>query len=82
MQTVFDKALSDFLVLAMLQNTSSLVGVTLSQIFDNFSIIQAKLISLSVYFFLCATLIHLSASCFTRLACIYLVGTMEYVSGK
>ena len=82
MQTVFDKVLSDFLVISLLQNIASLTFVATSQIFENIDVFIAKLMCLIVYFFICAVLIHLSTFCFTRLACIYLIGTIEYINGE
>ena len=82
MQTVFDKVFSDFLILSMLENISALGTISLSQMLPEVGLFQAKVMCLCVYFFMCATLIHLSTFCCTRLACIYLVGTIENFSGK
>ena len=82
MQTVFDKVSSDFLILSILQNITTLGTISVSQSFHEIGVFQAKIMCLSVYFFMCATLIHLSTICCTRLACIYLVGMIEYVNGK
>ena len=82
MQTVFDQVQMDFLLIAMVENTFTLGCSAVSQIFDGVGDPLAKIMSLVAYFVACTTLIHFTTACLTRVACVWLVGTIEFVKGK
>ena len=82
MLTVFDQVQTDYLVLSIIENILSLGTVAISNIFNNFNETLARAVTLTIFCFTLANIIHLSTACVTRLASIFLIGTIEEVNGK
>jgi len=82
MQTVFDQVQADYLVLSMIENTFSLGTVAVSNVYNSFNATFARVITLTIFCFTLANVIHLSTACLTRLASIFLIGTIEEVNGE
>jgi hypothetical protein len=82
MQTVFDQVISDYLIISMIANTLTLGTVAIGNIFDDLNETFARVLSLTIFYFNLADMIHMSSACLTRLASICLIGTIEEVNGK
>jgi hypothetical protein len=78
----------DYVILSLLvainlnKNTFSLGTVAISNVYNSFNPTFARVLTLTIFCFTLANVIHLSTACLTRLASIFLIGTIEEVNGE
>jgi hypothetical protein len=82
MQTVFDQVQSDYLIISIVENIAALGAMAASNVVNNLNESLARVITLTVFCFLLANMIHLTLACITRLASICLVGIIEEINGE
>jgi hypothetical protein len=82
MQTLIDLVQADYIIHAMIFNIVSLGSVIISNIFDNLNETLARVITLTLFFFILSNMVHFSGACLIRLTSIYLRGVIEEVYGE
>jgi hypothetical protein len=81
MHTIFDQVQADYLIISIIESIFSLGTVAISNIFNMVNETLARVISLTVFSFVVANMIHLCSACITRLASICLIGFIEELNG-
>ena len=82
MQTIFDQVQADYLILSIIESIISLGTVAISNIFNTIDVTIARIITLTLFSFLLANMIHLCAACITRLVSICFIGFIEELNGE